>query len=321
MSKKLKILVIRFSSIGDIILTTPVIRCIKQQINAEIDYLTKKEYVGLLNTNPNIKKTVAFNYNLSQIIESLKEERYDIIIDLQNNLRSSRIKWNLKVKSYTVSKQTIKRQLLIYFGINLLKNHVVDRYFKTVEKLNIHNDNNGLDYFIDSTSKINYNINQDYVAWSIGGNYVQKRLSVKQIQTVINRLDLPVILLGGNNERVIGDEIVSKIKSNDVVNFCGRLSIDESAYLIKHSQLLLTNDTGMMHIGTCFDIPLISFWGCTKPSLGFSPYIAKNTSIELLSKQSQYPCSRHGSSCKFSKEGCIKTISTQEIYDNVIALL
>ena len=72
MSKKLKILVIRFSSIGDIILTTPVIRCIKQQINAEIDYLTKKEYVGLLNSNPNIKKTVAFNYNLSQIIESLK---------------------------------------------------------------------------------------------------------------------------------------------------------------------------------------------------------------------------------------------------------
>ena len=122
MSKKLKILVIRFSSIGDIILTTPVIRCIKQQINAEIDYLTKKEYVGLLNTNPNIKKIVAFNYNLSQIIESLKEERYDIIIDLQNNLRSSRIKWSLKVKSYTVSKQTIKRQLLIYFGINLLKN-------------------------------------------------------------------------------------------------------------------------------------------------------------------------------------------------------
>ena len=261
MSKKLKILVIRFSSIGDIILTTPVIRCIKQQINAEIDYLTKKDYVSLLDSNPNINRIVAFNYNLSQIIESLKEERYDIIIDLQNNLRSSRIKWNLKVKSYTVSKQTIKRQLLIHFGINLLKNHVVDRYFKTVEKLNIHNDNNGLDYFVDSKTKINYNINQNYVAWSIGGNYVQKRLSINQIQTVINRLGVPVILLGGDAERVIGEEIVSKIKSNDVVNFCGRLSIDESAYLIKHSKLLLTNDTGMMHIGTCFDIPLISFWG------------------------------------------------------------
>ena len=113
----------------------------------------------------------------------------------------------------------------------------------------------------------------------------------------------------------------TNIKSNNVYDFCGETSIEESAYLIRNSKLVLTNDTGMMHIASAFDTPIISFWGCTKPSLGFSPYMAAKKSKCIITSFSDAPCSKHGKYCKFQSKGCIKEIKPKIIYEAVVRLI
>ena len=316
MQKPLKILIIRFSSIGDIILTTPILRVLKLQKDAEIHFLTKLAYADILASNPYVDKIFSEKINGESLV-SLKNQNYNYIIDLHNNLRSSYVKFYLKVKSFTVPKENLARLLYIYLGINIIKYNVVQRYFKTIEPLNIFNDKQGLDYFIKSDYNIDFDINQRYISWCVGGSYEQKRIDKQQIIEVCNKLDFPIVFLGGERDNDIALEVINSCKKGNIYNFCGKLTLDKSAYMIKNSQLLLTNDTSLMHIGAAFNIPLISFWGCTKPALGFRPYLANKASIEIISQRYKRPCSKHGSSCRYDSEGCVKLIESKEILDAI----
>ncbi len=317
MSNKPKILVIRLSAMGDIVLTTPVIRALNQQLKAKIDFLTKPQYVSLLEGNTYINRI----FSLNDKVDFLQKNKYDYVVDLQNNLRSWKIRNKIQTKSFVFNKKSLRRYLLIYFGIDLLKNHVVDRYFATVASLNVVNDNQGLDFNVSSSIKPEFNTSQSYIAWCIGGTHNPKKLSAMQITQVVSKLKIPVVLLGGNNDLDIAEEIINNVECKSVYNFCGKLSVQESSYLIKKSKMLLTNDTGMMHIASALKMPIISFWGCTKPSLGFTPYMTDPSSIKIISKRSAKPCSKHGRHCKYGKNGCIKEIDPQLIYDSVLSLL
>ena len=321
MERPLKILVIRFSSIGDIVLTTPVVRCLKLQLNADIDFLTKKKYEEILISNTYISNIFSLSDDPKKIIETLRNQEYDFIIDLQSNLRSLMIRLALRVNYSTYIKKTLKRYLLIYSGINLLDDHVVDRYFKAVTKLNVFNDNQGIDYFLGSIPDLDFNSDQSYICWCIGGSYEKKKLSSTQISNVISKLKTPVLLLGSYEDKEVASKVVDITKSNNIFNFCGETSIQESAYLIKKSNLVLTNDTGMMHIASAFQSPIISFWGCTKPSLGFSPYMPAKDSENIITQFSDKPCSKHGKYCRIQSMGCIKEISSQTIYESILRLL
>jgi len=320
-TKKLKVLVIRFSSIGDIVLTTPVLRCINSQLNVSIDFLTKDKYNSLLASNTDIENLILLSNDISQTIKTLQANRYDMIIDLHNNLRSFRIRQSLHIKSYVLSKYSLKRFILIYFGVDFLKNHVVDRYFETVKSIGVYNDKKGISYTLNPTTSIDFNTKQDYIAWVIGGSYETKKLSQKQIEDVISKLDVPVVLIGGNSENETADLIINNLVNKKIYNFCGIISLDQSALLIKYSKLVLTNDTGMMHISSAFSHPIISFWGCTKPSLGFYPYMPKNKVENLISICANKPCSKHGKKCNHFKNGCIKSIPSEMIYNTVKKLL
>ena len=194
MSNKPKILVIRLSAMGDIVLTTPVIRALNQQLKAKIDFLTKPQYVSLLESNTYINRI----FSLNDKVDFLQKNKYDYVVDLQNNLRSWKIRSKIQTKSFVFNKKTLRRYLLIYFGIDLLKNHVVDRYFATVASLNVVNDNQGLDFNVSSYVKPEFNTSQSYIAWCIGGTHNPKKLSAKQITQVVSKLKIPVVLLGGS---------------------------------------------------------------------------------------------------------------------------
>ena len=318
MSRKPKILVIRLSSIGDIVLTTPLIRCLKSQLNAEVDFLTKRKYRDVLSSNPNVSRVLFFG-EISK--ETLRAHNYDYVIDLQNNFRSFMLRLSLPVKSYAFPKNNFKRLLLIYFGVNILNNHVVDRYFKTVQRLKIYNDNKGLDYIARPVSSKGFDLNQDYICWSLGASYENKKLSYKQIFNIISKLKISVVLIGGAAEKEISKKILSNINRKNVFDFCGELSIDESAYYMQKSKLNLTNDTGMMHIASAFNVPIISFWGCTRPELGFAPYLPNASSVNLIANTSDRPCSKHGKHCRIQVKGCIKEIDEGIIFKNIQILL
>ena len=211
----MKILVIRFSSIGDIVLTTPVIRCLKNQISdVEIHALTKKKFSGLYKTNPYINKVYEYDDSLKKNIEELKLENYDYIVDLQKNKRSLRVCRTLHRPHSSFPKLNFKKFLLTTFKINLMPDiHIVDRYFKAVEKLGVKNDCQGLDFFISEKnnyplSELPENFQNGYHAFVIGGTYKTKILPAVKVIEVIKKLNEPVILLGGPDDVERAEEII-----------------------------------------------------------------------------------------------------------------
>ncbi|MEJ6590284.1 MAG: glycosyltransferase family 9 protein [Crocinitomicaceae bacterium] len=320
-----KILIIRFSSIGDLVLTSPIVRALKQQGGYCIHYLVKKKFKNAIENNPYIDQL--FYLEDSNTKSDLTQQKYDIVVDLQNNLKSLKIRRGLAKKTLVVNKENIKKLLLVRTGIDLLKGeHIVGRYFKTVKEIGIKDDGKGLDFFIPedfkiTSFKIPIDLSQPYLAWVIGASYTKKMLPLNHIVEVCKGISLPILLLGGPMDRSNGDDIIASSNAANLYNLCGELSLEESSYVLKQSSIVLSNDTGLMHIAAAFQKKIISFWGCTKPSLGMSPFMANEHSAMLLSDTNKAPCSKLGNRCKSSKNGCIKDLSTNRIISNVNNLL
>ena len=287
----MKFLIIRFSSIGDIVLTTPVIRCIKKQVaDAEVHYLTKESFYSLVAHNPYINKIHLLAHSWELMIHELKLENYDYIIDLHHNMRTLRVKQALNKPSHSFNKLNIQKYIYVNLKLNLMPGvHIVDRYLKTVESFGVKNDGTGLDYFIskkeETTKKdIPASHHAGYIGIVIGAAHNTKKYPVYKLKELCAQLDHPVILLGGKEDRQNGNEIAS-VDSVKVYNACGKFSINESADLVRKSKLIVTNDTGLMHIAAAFKKPIISLWGNTVPSFGMYPYYGKN----FLSTQQRQP--------------------------------
>lgn len=273
-----KILLIRFSSIGDIVLASPVIRALKTQLNCELHVLTKNRYRNLYADNPYVDKIHVFEKRSAEAIPELKKERLDLVVDLQKNLRSSRVKRGLKLPASSFPKLNVQKWLLVNFKINRLEAvHLVDRYFKAVEGLGVKNDGKGLDYFLPEKDFVNLEgfpplEKNSYVGMVIGGQHQTKMFPAEKAARVIGRLPWPVVILGGKEDRKNGESIRNLTEHRQVLNACGQLSLNESASLVRQAGLIITNDTGLMHIAAAFKKPVLSIWGNTVPEFGMFPY-------------------------------------------------
>jgi ADP-heptose:LPS heptosyltransferase len=302
------------------VLTSPVVRCMKNQIkNAEIHFVTKKQYVGILKSNPYIDKVHVFDDNISDVIKHLSPEKFDYIIDLHHNFRSGRIKRNLKAKAFSVNKLNWQKMLLIQFKINHLpKKHIVDRYLETAAPLNIVNDGKGLDYFIPEKDQFKIAelpapFQKGYLAFVIAGTYTTKKLPVEKISEICQKINYPVILLGGKKEFDEGEKVLSQSKGN-VLNFAGKINLNKSASLVRSARLVLTNDTGLMHIAAAFKKKILSFWGNTVSDFGMTPYqsnpASKRLEVENLKCR---PCSKLGyQKCPKKHFKCMNEINVDE---------
>ncbi len=298
-----KILLIRFSSIGDIVLTTPIVRAIKQQTEYELHVITKKQYEGLYSTNPNVDRVHSFSKHITECLTDLKNEKFDIIIDLQNNLRSYKLKRELKVKNYSFPKLNIEKWVLVNFKINKLPNvHIVDRYFKAVESLGVVADKKGLEYYIPqhdevAPENIDSKLKDGYCAFVIGGQHHTKILPLEKAALIISKIDMPVVLLGGPDDKKRGEEICRLSQDSDIINSCGEFNINQSASLVSLAEVVITNDTGLMHIAAAFNKPTISIWGNTIPEFGMYPYMPENPDNYFISEVEDLrcrPCSKIG---------------------------
>lgn len=312
----MKFLIIRFSSIGDIVLTTPVVRCLKKQVpNAEIHYLSKYSFKSILQNNPYIDKLFLLDNDWDVIMHRLKLEEYDFIIDLHNNLRTLKVKRILKVKSYSYYKLNIEKWVLTFLKINKLPNkHIVDRNLEVVENFSVVNDGFGLDYFIPendciSTKDIPASHHLGYIAIVIGAALNTKKLPTHKLIELCNLIEHPIILLGGTEDKSVGDEI-AKQDQIKIYNACGKFNLNESADLVRKSKLVITHDTGLMHIAAAFKKPIISVWGNTIPAFGMYAYFG-NQKIENkifeVENLSCRPCSKIGySNCPKKHFKCME---------------
>ena len=318
-----KILIIRFSSIGDIVLTTPVVRCLKKQLpDAEIHYLTKAGFVTVLEANPNIDKLYSINEKITEILPELKKEQYDHIIDLHKNFRSKEVIFNLHKPSSSFSKINIKKWLIVNFKINRLPAvHIVDRYFQAVEKLGIKNDGKGLDYFIPEKDEIDLNtlprpFQSGYTGWVIGGKHQTKIYPVEKIIEVCKLINKPVVLLGGKEDFEKGGKIKEEA-GNNIFNACGKFNINQSASLVRQADKIITNDTGLMHIAAAFRKEIISLWGNTIPEFGMYPYMPgdenKSHILEVKNLKCR-PCSKLGyKQCPKGHFDCMERIDVEKL--------
>lgn len=318
----MKILIIRFSSIGDIVLTSPVVRCLKNQLaNSEIHYLTKHTFKEILTANPYISKIYSIENEVSEVMDALTKEHYDLIIDLHDNLRSHQVSLTLKVKTYRYNKQRFKRFLLTQFKINLLNNHVVDRYFSAVKKLNIINDGKGLDYFIPEQdeippSKLPFTHMAGYGVIVVGAKHFTKTIPLDKLKELCEKITIPIMLIGGAEDAYAGLQIESVDKFK-IYNACGNFNINQSASIIKKAKFVITGDTGMMHIAAALNKRVISIFGGTEKRLGFTPYnnSANNVMIENTNLSCR-PCHKHGlSACPKGHFKCMNELDMQKVID------
>lgn len=324
-SKKIKILIIRFSSIGDIILTTPVIRCLKLQIpGSEIHFLTKKKYLSLVEHNPHIDKIHSISKKITEVSGKLNAENYNLVVDLHRNLRTFQIKILLHRPTVTFRKLSLHKLLMVVLKINILPDiHIVDRMFVPLKRFGIVYDDQGLDFFLPEKTHFQDQINDftcsfpDFFVFSIAGTYFTKRCPNEKVIEICRAIDIPVVLTGGDNELENGKSI-SEHLGKKCLNACGLTSVQESAALIEKSKFVISNDTGMMHIAAALRKPVISLWGNTFPRFGMTPYFPKNFKplpaiIEVTGLRCR-PCSKLGfQKCPKKHFDCMNKLNIEDI--------
>ena len=296
-----KFLIIRFSSIGDIVLTTPVMRCLKQQLpDAEIHYLTKNSFKGIVANNPYITKVHSIEKEVSEVIAELRREKFDFIIDLHHNIRSAQVKSRLKKPSASFKKLNFRKWLLVNFKVNRMPDlHVVDRYMQLLKRFNVQNDGKGLDYFIPAKDEVDVSTlpmvhQRGYTAFVIGAKHYTKQLPAEKIISICKKLSHPVILVGGKEDTARGEEIANAVGAA-VFNACGSYNLNQSASLVRQAVNVISHDTGLMHIAAAFKKEIISVWGNTVPAFGFSPYLpAPGSRIVEVTGLPCRPCSKIG---------------------------
>lgn len=309
----MKILFVRFSSIGDIVLTTPVIRAAKEQLKeAEIHFVTKASFESIVAPNPHISKVYSIEKSIDEIISELKKENYDWVIDLHNNIRTKGLKSKLRRPSKTFRKLNLEKWLLVNTKINKLPDvHVVDRYFETVKHLRVQPDGKPGDFSIQPENEVvlsDWKLeSKKFVAIAIGAQHETKCLPTEKLIELIHGLRQTVVLVGGPSDVSKAEAIVSGLEK-EIVNTVGKLNLQQSASLVKQCKHLITHDTGMMHIASCFEVPMSTVWGNTVPDFGMYPYQpGKRTySIHQVEGLKCRPCSKIGSeSCPKKHFDCM----------------
>jgi ADP-heptose:LPS heptosyltransferase len=323
-----KILILRFSSIGDIVLTTPVIRALKQQLpGTQVHYATKLQFKSVVAFNPYLDKVHYLGGSLPDLVAALRQENFDFIIDLHNSLRSRLIRQQLGVPGQGFDKLNRRKWLLVNLKWGRLPQvHIVDRYLETARRLGIRNDGQGLDYFIPAEEEVALTalpapFRQGYVAFAIGAQHATKRLPADRMIALCEQINQPIVLLGGKEDAATGDAIAEyffqRTTNNEqkttIYNACGKYSLNQSASLVKQAKVVFSHDTGLMHIAAAFQKKIFSIWGNTIPEFGMYPYKTDFVVLERPGLPCR-PCSKIGyRQCPQGHFKCMREIDFSKV--------
>jgi ADP-heptose:LPS heptosyltransferase len=319
------ILIIRLSSLGDILLTTPVIRSLKKKFpNLQIDFILREEYKDLLKFNPYINRLFLFRKSDNDnLINDLKGLHYDLVIDLQNNLRTRKLRNSVKAKSIKkFNKKSVDKFLLVKFKINRLKNtqQIPFRYADTLGNFQL--DENGLDLFtgnIETTISKNEN---KYIGFAPGSRHFTKMWPKEyyvELGKKLNENGFAVVLFGGKDDKDICRKIENEL--NNVVNLSNNDKILTTAVNMNECLAIVCNDSGLMHAACAVKTPVLAVYGSTVQEFGFTPFKNKYLIIEN-NNLSCRPCSHIGrNNCPEKHFKCMHELTPELAYDKLIELI
>lgn len=334
-SEKSKILIIRLSSMGDIILTTAFVRQLRKKFpHARIDYLVAKQFAEILKYNPHLDNVFEYDKNadneeIGRLKTSISADigRYDYIIDLQKNIRSIRFRRNLGEKVLSIKKHRLHKLSLVYFKKPLIHKHVAENYFDTAEPLGIIDDNDGLEIWLKGEKKYEKNYHNDIdklkISIAPGAHFPTKRWPAARFCDLIKKIKIKynahLRLIGGREDEKIAHEIENSLNF-EVDNYVGKLSILGSTEAISQSDIVITNDSGALHIASARRKPVLAFFGSTVTQLGFSPWRVPHEIAEV--DINCRPCSHIGrKSCPKGHFKCMNEISSDFAFKKFELLL
>lgn len=284
----------------------------------EVHFLCKRPFLEILKSRPDIKKVWLLEDSLDPLLDSLKNEKFDYIIDLHNNIRSKKVKTSLSTKTYTLSKPRIDLFLMTQFGIRKKQQeHIVNRFLTVAKPLLKKEGNTQLSFsFCEETPSIK--LPDEFISIAVGAAFYTKQIPNQILIDTINGIDFPVVLIGGQAD-VDKSKAIEQSCEKDLTNLTGQLSITDSAFVIKKSKVLITGDTGMMHLATALQKSVIAVFGSTHPFLGYTPFYGEtNVPFEIIQNSDLgcRPCTKQGKDqCPKGHFKCMKDIEATEIIE------
>jgi ADP-heptose:LPS heptosyltransferase len=324
LNKIKKLAIIRLSSLGDILLTTPLIRSIKKKFpEINMDFIVKKQYKDLLLYNPYLQNILTYNTNnKAELFNEFKKNNYDFILDLQNNFRSAEIKRILKTPATSFNKNTFNKFLLVHFKINKLKKlpSMPERYAKSLDGFSL--DNEGLDLFLPDGINSLLKNGSNYIGFAPGSRHYTKMWPENyyiELGNILSANNFQVALFGGKNDKQICRSIAGKIENS--LNLSNDDDLFQTAADMKKCTAIVCNDSGFMHVASALKIPVLAFFGSTVKEFGFAPYKNKNIILENNSLNCR-PCSHIGrGSCPKKHFKCMTELSPETAFNKLKLIL
>ena len=326
LSKLNRILIIRLSSLGDILLTTPFLRAIKTQFpHIKIDMLIREEYVDVIKLNPYIDKKFLFkkdDKNNNVLIEQLKNNNYELVIDLQNNLRSKKVVSSLKTNNVKLDKRSFDKFLLVNFKVNKLKeaSQIPVRYSNTIQKIKL--DEQGLSLFTDKSANAEIIGKNNLIGFCPGARHFTKRWPKEYFIELGNKLTQDgsmIVLFGGKIDKEICTELVKRISG--AINLSNNDELLQTAADMKLCKAVICNDSGLMHTASATGTKVIAIFGSTVKEFGFAPFNCSNLILENNSLTCR-PCSHIGrSDCPKKYFDCMKDIKPEFVFEKLKSFL
>lgn len=315
MAKTDKVLIIRLSSIGDIVLTSALVRCLYQSGYHHIDFLTKSNYLEVAKAIPYVNDVFTLKETLLDTAAMIRVQHYDFVIDLHHKIYTIALRLMLpKYKFFVWKKQSLQKRMYVITKQKrfLPSIPVAHSYFNAIEKLNIPYDYNGLAFQIDINAiEIPITLPPNYNVWVMGATHFTKRMPIIIAAEIINSFTLPTLLIGGQDVKDDAESLHILTASN-TINLCSRTNIATSAYLMQNANCTYTQDTGMMHIAAALGCTMVSFWGGTIAEMGFRPMVQEKADSIIIEKKdlSCRPCSKYGrKNCPQKHFSCMKLSS------------
>ena len=343
-----KTLILRLSSIGDIILSSPLLRVFRKSVgnSARVDFVVRKEYAELVQFSHHLSIVHEYDVNsgykgLQELGKLLRAEQYDLVIDIHDSIRTKYLRSVCKAKNVLVMD---KRKLERWLMVNLKRNaytddlSVADRYIETVEELGVKNDGKGLEIFIpDSTlfeisgkmAKLRLNQFEKVIGICPGSKHFTKRWQKEKFAEVAVRAALEfkgkVLLFGGKEESedctFVAEEVRRRVGEQSVSNFAGEFTLLETAAAMEFCDVVVTNDSGLMHLAAAKQRKVVSVFGSTVKEFGFAPYGTEAVVIENNTLDCR-PCTHIGrKECPKGHFKCMVDVSAEEVLTAVQSML
>lgn len=320
----MRILVIRFSSIGDIILTTPILKKIKIKYpEARIDFLTMDKFKDAILGNKNIDNLILFDKNrykgikgIYDFSKSIKRNKYDVVIDLHSKIRSKLVSLFLGSKTYRYKKRKFWKTILVKLKLIKYKvdNTIVKNYFNALKELNINYEKEDLEFNFTKKDLKKVNNYNNFIVFATGASKNTKKWKKNYFgelgKILSEKFDENIMLIGSKVEFETNEDI-KNIIGERAVNLSGKLTLKESGALISKAKFIVTNDSGPFHIARGVNTDSFVIFGPTDPNM----FEFNKNEILIYGNEDCSPCSLHGDKkCPKGNFKCMRNLTPEKVY-------